>query len=81
MSAPRPGLVRHVLFAIYAVVCLAALTWPGYAWFGNRIEPFVLGLPFSFAWIIGWVLLTLVVLSVYHLTGERDRDPPRGGRA
>ena len=72
MAAPRPGLVRNVLFAIYAVVCLAALTWPGYAWFGNRIEPFVLGLPFSLVWIVGWVVMTFAVLTAYHAT--------RGGR-
>jgi len=79
MAAPRPGLVRNALFAIYTVVCLAALAWPGYAWFGNRIEPFVLGLPFSFAWVVGWVVMTFVVLTVYHLTGQRDADRPRRG--
>lgn len=58
----------HVLLAVYSVVCLAALTWPGYALFGNRIEPYVLGLPFSLAWNVGWIVVTFVVLAIFHRT-------------
>ena len=61
-----------VAFAIYALVCLAALTWPGYAWIGNRIEPSVLGLPLSLAWNVGWVITTVLVLAAYH-HARRDR--------
>ena len=60
--------LRHLLFGLYVVVCLGALVWPGYAIFGNSIEPYVLGLPFSLAWVVGWVLLTFLVLLTYHLT-------------
>ena len=62
--------LREFLFAGYVVCCLFALTWPGYAWLGNRIEPYVFGLPFSMAWILGWVLLSLAALVTYHATGE-----------
>ncbi len=64
--------LRHSLFAVYALCCVAAITWPGYAWLGNRIEPFVLGLPFSLAWIMGWVLLSLAALVAYHATGDPE---------
>jgi hypothetical protein len=47
------------------------MTWPGYALFGNSIEPYVLGLPFSFVWVIGWVLATFAVMVIYHNTGDR----------
>ena len=73
MSGSRTGHTRDVLLAIYVAVCIAALVWPGYDWFGNRIEPFVLGVPFSLAWVAGWVLLTFVVLSAYHLSAPRER--------
>ena len=66
--------MRNALLAAYVVVCATALVWPGYAWFGNRIEPFVLGLPFSLAWVTGWVLATFAVLVVYHVTGVSDRE-------
>ena len=61
--------LRHLLFGLYVLLCLGAMTWPGYAWFGNSIEPYVLGLPFSLVWVVGWVLLTFVVLTAYHYTG------------
>ena len=56
------------------LTCLLALTWPGYDWFGNRIEPYVLGLPFSLAWVVGWVGLSFAALVAYHASG-----PPDGG--
>ena len=63
--------IRDILFATYAVVCAAALTQPGYALFGNRVEPFVLGLPFVLVWSVGWIALTFVVLASYHVTDRR----------
>ena len=44
-------------FTVYSVVLL----WPGVLRF-NRIRPFVLGLPFSFFWVILWVVLGGVAL-------------------
>ncbi len=64
--------LRHLLFGLYVLLCLGAMTWPGYAWFGNSIEPYVLGLPFSLAWVVAWVLLTFVVLTAYHYTGPSE---------
>ena len=60
--------VRNALLAVYVAVALFCLCWPGYAWFGNSIEPFVFGVPFSLAWVVGWILLTFVVLLLYHAT-------------
>ncbi len=69
---------RDVAFGLYCATCLGALTWPGYDWVGNRIEPYVLSLPFSLAWNVGWVLLTFVVLVAYHLT-RPDTGSARAG--
>ena len=72
MSAPR-GRWRVGLFATFVVVCLLALVWPLYGRLGGSIEPYVLGLPWSLAWVVGWVLLTFVAMVVYHLTGDDER--------
>ncbi len=73
-KSKKPILLNLGLLA-YTVVCGAALVWPGYHWLGNRIEPFVLGIPFSFAWVIAWVLGTFFVMLVYHLAIQRrERD-------
>ena len=66
----RKPRTADLLFALYAVCCLGAVIWPGYAWWGNRIEPYILGLPFSLAWIVGWVLLSLAALVLYHSVSE-----------
>ena len=73
--SPDPGRprLRDLLFGLYALICVSALIWPGYAWLGNRIEPYVLGLPFSLAWIVGWVMLSLVALVLYH-RADRSRQ-------
>ncbi len=65
--------IRNLLLGGYAVSCLLAMTWPVYARFGNSIEPYVLGLPLSLAWVVGWVLMTFVVLVAYHATGGDGR--------
>lgn len=64
--------LRHALLALYFALCTVMLVWPGYAFFGNRIEPLVLGLPVSFAWNVGWVVVTLFVLTVFHLSGREE---------
>jgi hypothetical protein len=61
--------LRRGLLGSYMVVCAFALVWPGYAWFGNGVTPYVLGLPWSFAWNVGWVLATFGVLVGYHFSG------------
>ncbi len=70
--------VRHLLFFVYIAACLGALTWPGYDWLGNRIEPYILGVPFSFAWVIGWILLTFLALVAYHTSGTHEPEEPSG---
>jgi hypothetical protein len=65
--------IRNLLLGVYSVSCLLAMTWPVYDRFGNSIEPYVLGLPRSLAWVVGWVLMTFVVLIAYHATGKDER--------
>jgi hypothetical protein len=61
---------RHGFLALYAVSAVAALTWPGFVLIGNRVEPYVMGLPFVFFWNVLWVGLSFLVLVVYHATGR-----------
>jgi len=68
------GRLPHVLLGIYVALCLLALTWPGGVWAGSRVEPFVLGLPFSFAWYAGWSVATFLVLAVYHRATGGGRE-------
>lgn len=41
----------------------------------NRVEPYVLGLPFLLFWIVLWVLLTSVIMGVVYAL-DRATAPP-----
>jgi hypothetical protein len=62
--------IRHTLLGCFLLLCLLALIWPGYAWFGNGLTPVILGIPWSFAWSIGWLLASFAGMLVFHFTGE-----------
>ena len=40
----------------------------------NRIEPFVLGLPFSMFWIILWVVLSSLTLWIMYRFDEHNEE-------
>ncbi len=72
-AAPRRRAWLDLAFVLYCATALCALTWPAYAWAGARIEPRILGLPFSMAWVVAWIVLTFAALVLYELLGERAR--------
>ena len=47
------------------VICILAMIWAG-ALIGNRIEPFVFGLPFMFFWYTAWVFVLFLGLVVLY---------------
>lgn len=58
---------REAVFALLALVLLLLLIFPGYE-LGNRVEPFVLGLPFSLFWVVAGVGLAAVLVIVFYVT-------------
>ena len=65
--------VARGLTATYLLVALYFVTWPGLVPFA-RIEPLVLGLPFSMAWIAGWIAGVVVVLYLLDRVERRHRN-------
>lgn len=63
---------RHLLLALYAVVCLAAMTWPGHALLEATVglDRPILGLPTWFAWVVAWVVATFGVLILFQRVDE-----------
>jgi Protein of unknown function (DUF3311) len=50
----------------------------GGIFFANRVEPFVLGLPFILFWILTWVILTSVIMAaIYFLDPANKGDEAR----
>ena len=64
----------RILAAAYFVAMLVFLTWPGTLPFA-RATPFVLGLPFTFAWAALWVIGVMAVLWGVDQVERRHRDP------
>ena len=63
----------RILTYIYLALALFFVTWPGLKPFA-RVEPLVLGLPFSMAWIAGWIAGSVFVLYGLDRVERRYRD-------
>ena len=61
------------LTVTYLLLAMFFVTWPGFLPFA-RVEPFIFGLPFSMAWIAGWVAGSVVVLYLLDRVESRHRD-------
>lgn len=46
----------------------------GFLPFVNKIEPYVLGMPFYMFWMAMWVVLTSVTLAIMYKLDPRNRE-------
>ncbi len=74
MSEPEPrpsrrGRVYHWLAALPAVCMLGGVP------FANRVQPYVLGLPFLLFWILLWVVVTSGVMGLIYALDGRTATP------
>ena len=61
-GAPRDA-TRGVV--IFTVILALVMIFPIFA-IGNRVEPFVLGLPFSLFWAVFWIAFEFVGLVAFY---------------
>lgn len=54
------------LAVLWFVFSTALLVWPIYPWLGNRVEPRILGLPWSLTWVLLVIAANFVVLLVLY---------------
>jgi hypothetical protein len=59
--------LQHGLAALPFVGVLAGI------FFANRVEPYVLGLPFALFWVVVWAVLSACVMAVVYRLDTRDR--------
>lgn len=60
-----------------AVYLLGALPFLGFfvgIFFANRVEPYVLGMPFIMFWITLWVILTSAIMGTIYLLDPANRE-------
>ena len=69
MTARRP-LLRSILVGLipFVAMCFSVPLW-------DRVTPTVFGLPFNFAWLLGWIVLTPACMTVaYRIESARERE-------
>jgi Protein of unknown function (DUF3311) len=72
---PRPGFrARHALALLPTIGLLGGIP------FANRVEPFVLGLPFFLFWIVAWVVATSAIMGIVWALDRDDRARARAER-
>lgn len=54
---------RVLMTGIYFAIATLALIHPLFTWLGNRVEPRLMGLPFSLVYVLGWIGLNSLVLT------------------
>lgn len=63
------------MFTAFTVAMLVLVTFPVYG-IANSVEPMILGLPFSMAWVVFWILVEFVGLIAfyrYEFAGSADQ--------
>lgn len=60
-----------LLLGAYLVTALVMLVWPGYEALGNRVHPYVLGMPFALFWYVAWIVATPFALLLYDRARRR----------
>lgn len=65
---------RTLAFVTVGLIAGLALVWPVYPSVAS-IRPYVLGLPFSLVWVVGWLIVVFVALALFYRAEEHDSDP------
>ncbi len=69
---PSPGSVFRFVLAVLPFVGMLVLI-P----FVNRVEPYILDLPFLLFWIVLWVVITSVCMTVVYFTDPANKSEAR----
>ena len=66
--------LRHKLFLAVILAALMATVWPGYVP-AARVQPYLFGLPFALAWLVGCIAVVFVALWLtFRGDMRRGRD-------
>ncbi|NJK31586.1 MAG: hypothetical protein HC927_03740 [Deltaproteobacteria bacterium] len=77
MSAEERSRLATRLAVVWFLLATATLVWPIYPAYFDRIEPRVLGLPFSLIWVLIVIVANfaaLVLLYALRLVDDREHE-------
>lgn len=58
--------VEHILKYIKLLLLIPFIGCVGFLPLANRIEPYVLGMPFLLFWIAFWMILSSIILTIVY---------------
>jgi len=58
----------------YLLATLPFLGLLGGMFFADRVEPFVLGMPFILFWILTWIVLTSIIMALVYVLDPANRE-------
>ena len=69
-NAPVAAKLRpyHILAVVPTIGLLGGVPW------ANRVEPYILGLPFLLFWVVMWVLATSAIMALITMLDARHDD-------
>lgn len=63
---------RKVIFLVGLLIIQLSLIWPIYPLF-STVEPMILGLPLSFAWVVFVLIAAFSLLLWYYLSDPKTK--------
>ncbi len=72
VDPPAPDRTKVLRISLAALPFIGILGGAGLA---NRAEPFVFGLPFLMAWIVGWVVASSAIMAIVYALDPANREP------
>lgn len=66
----------RIWFIILMSVPFLMLIFPIFS-IGNKVEPFIIGLPFNFFWVVLWICISFILLIVFYFVdpdNKKDRE-------
>lgn len=72
--------LRTRLAVAWFLLSAVALVWPVFHWAGNYARPFVLGIPWSLAYVLAVVMVNFGVLMALYRAGWIDASEPEEAR-
>lgn len=67
-------MVKSKMKRLYFLTVIPFIGMLGFLPFANKVEPFVLGMPFVMFWVVLWTVLTSVVLAIMYKLDPRNKE-------
>jgi len=69
LTVKTPSIAALLVALIpFVAMCFSVPLW-------DRVDPMIFGLPFNFSWLIAWIVLTTLCMSIaYRLEAARNKQ-------